>query len=106
MDEMEKINNKIARFPRKKSSLQRESFSYKVIKKDVNGLCFNFDHLKDYSLGIKYTITLALNEKDKTILHQYLVEGENLKDFFKACIDGKIEGDIIEIDKTNPEILA
>ena len=110
-----KTNNKIAKFKKRedlkfvslnKKSLQKEGFSFRTIKKDINGFEFKPEHLKEYASEIKYTITLALKEKENTILHCYSVEGEDLKKFFRYFIEGKIEGDIIEIDKHNPEILA
>ena len=114
-EENKKENSKVTRFKKrsevksaagKKKLYLKEGFSYLVMKKDVNGFNFNSDHLREYSLELKYTITLALNEKGSTILHHYFVDGSNLKEFFKIYTEGKIEGDIIEIDKFNPEILA
>lgn len=110
MDDLDKkTNSKVTRFKKiekTKNLVQNEDFQYKVIKRDVNGINFNIDHLKEYSLDLKYTITLALQEKERTILHNYSVEGGDLAKFFKYYAEGKIEGDIIEIEKINPEILA
>ena len=114
-DTDKKTSNKVTSFKKRenlkltsfnKNSLQKEGFSYRTMKKDINGFEFKSEHLQEYALEMKYTVTLALKEKGKTILHCYFIEGEDLKKFFQYYIEGKIEGDIIEIDKYNPEILA
>ena len=113
-DADKKVNGKVTRFkkrteieePKNKKLSQKEGFFYRTMKKDVNGFKFKLEHLKNYAYDMKYTITLAQKEKDSTILQHYFVDGSDLKEFFKIYTEGKIEGDIIEIDKFNPEILA
>lgn len=83
-----------------------EGFEYYKTIKDMNGFSFNHQHLMDFSRNIKYKITILRKVDKKTCLYNYFVENEDLKKFFKCCFDGKIEGEIIEIEKYNPENLA
>ena len=105
-------DNKITEFGKRKTEfngkkiLANEGFPYVSLKTDVNGFKFREEHLKKYAAQNKYTITVARKTKDEIVLDNYIVENEELKGFFKAFIEGKIEGEIIEIDKFNPEILA
>ena len=80
-------------------------FEYIKLKKDVNGLEFNIGHLLEYPKGIRYNICVARKVEDKTFVYNYFVEGAKLNLFFDAYFNGKIEGDIIDIDKLKPENL-
>lgn len=111
MDEKQE-NNKIAFFGARKDVLKNrklpewEGFQYMKTIKDVNGVSHNFEHLQKYSKFNKYTITVLRKVEGRSCLYNYFVENVDLKRFFECCFDGKIEGEIIEIDKFNPEILA
>lgn len=81
-------------------------FEYIKLKKDVNGLDYNIDHLREFGKNQRYIITLARKINKDTFIYNFFVEGDKLTDFFKSCFNGKIEGDIIDIDKLQPENLA
>lgn len=81
-------------------------FEYIKFKKDVNGLDFCISHLKEYAKDIRYIISVARKVADSTFVYNFFVEGTKLKDFFVAYLDGKIDGEIVEIDKLKPENLA
>ena len=81
-------------------------FEYIKLKKDVNGLEFNVEHLLEYAKEIRYNICVARKVEDKSFVYNYFVEGSKLNLFFDAYFNGKIEGDIIDIDKLKPENLA
>ncbi|MBE7706110.1 MAG: hypothetical protein E7Z91_02545 [Cyanobacteria bacterium SIG30] len=107
------MSDKITEFPKNKLKnpankrlLNKEGFAYVSMLRDINGFDFNNEHLKKYSQTNKYTITIAVEEKNKTILHNYFVSNEDITKFFTLYNEGKIKGEIIEIDKFNPEILA
>lgn len=81
-------------------------FEYIKLKKDVNGLEFCISHLREYAKEARYIISIGRKVKDSTFVYNFFVENAKLKDFFKAVLDGKIDGEIIEIDKLKPENLA
>lgn len=83
-----------------------EGFEYIKTLKDVNGFSHNQKHLLEYSETNKYTISVMRVAEGKTALYNYFVDNADLKKFFKCCLDDKIKGEIVEIDKFNPEILA
>ena len=105
-------NDKIAFFSARKDVLKNrrlpewEGFQYMKTTKDVNGVSHNYEHFLKYSKSNKYTISVLRKVEGKTCLYNYFVENADLKRFFECCFNGKIEGEIIEIDKFNPEILA
>ena len=105
-------DSKVTEFGKRKTEfngkkiLAHEGFPYVSLKNDVNGFKFREEHLKKYARQNKYTITVARKNKDEIVLDNYIIENEELVKFFKAFVEGKIEGEIIEIDKFNPEILA
>lgn len=74
-------------------------FEYVKLEKDVNGISFKDKSLKDFRDDLKYTISIMRKIDEKIYLYEYFVSGFDLKKFFKACIDGKIEGEIIQIEK-------
>ncbi len=96
-----KINNK--KVAQLKSYL---GFEYIKLKKDVNGLEFNIEHLHEYSKENRYNISVARKVDDNTFVYNFFVEGAKLNLFFDAYFNGKIDGDIIDIDKLKPENLA
>ncbi len=117
MDTKDKqINTKIAKFSKREDKPApvnhgrklpvKEGFPYSILEHDINGFKFNDEHLKKYAQTNKYTVSLAVKRGKDTFLYNYFVDNDSLKDFFKLCFEGKIEGDVIEIDKFNPEILA
>ncbi len=81
-------------------------FEYIKLKKDINGLEFNMDHLFEYSKKNRYNISVARKVENCTFVYNFFVEGTKLNLFFDAYFNGKIEGDIIDIDKLKPENLA
>ena len=89
-----------------KSNSLYEGFEYNKLAKDVNGFSLNFEHLKNYGSKNKYTISVLRKIKEKTFLYNYVVKNDDLPKFFKCYFDDKIEGEIIEIEKMNPENLA
>ncbi len=103
-------NDKIAFFGTKKGELRTrklpswEGFEYYKTTKDVNGISFNYEHLSKFPE--KYVISVLRQVDKKTCLYNYFVENKDLKRFFQSCFDGKIEGEIIEIEKCKPETLA
>ena len=105
-------NDKVTSFVARKEAMKNrklpvwEGFEYYKTTKDSNGFSFNYEHLQKYSRKNKYTISVLRQVEGKTCLYNYFVENADLGKFFKCCFDGKIEGEIIEIDKFNPEILA
>jgi len=105
MSKVTKFKNKTK--PKKTQELKAHlGFEYIKLKKDVNGLDFNMAHLKEYSIGTKYIISVARELEKGTFVYNFFVSNENIDNFFTAYLDGKIEGKIIEIDKQKPEILA
>lgn len=112
----EKVNTKITQFSKRenKGALvhhgrklpTKEGFPYSILEYDINGFKFNDEHLRKYAQTNKYTISLAVKKGKDTFLYNYFVDNDYIEDFFKLYSEGKIEGDIIEIDKFNPEILA
>ncbi len=105
-------DSKITEFGKRKKEfngkkiLAHEGFPYVPLRCDVNGFKFREEHLKKYARQNKYTITIAKKIKGDIVLNNYIIENDEITKFFKAYIEGKIEGEIIEIDKFNPEILA
>ena len=95
--------NNIKKIAQLKSYL---GFEYIKLKKDVNGLEFNIKHLLKYAKENRYNICVARNVKENTFVYNYFVEGDKLNLFFDAYFNGKIEGEIIDIDKLKPENLA
>ena len=81
-------------------------FEYIKLKKDVNWLEFNIEHLIEYSKDIRYIISIARKTQEGTFVYNFFVEGAKLNLFFDAYFNGKIEGEIIDIDKLNSENLA
>ena len=81
-------------------------FEYIKLKKDVNGLEFNIAHLLEYAKSNRYNICVARKIDESTFVYNYFVEGSKLNLFFDAYFNGKIEGEIIDIDKLKPENLA
>lgn len=81
-------------------------FEYIKLKKDVNGLEFNLEHLSEYAKGVRYIISIARQTDGTTSVYNFFVEGAKLNIFFDAYFNGKIEGEIIDIDKLKPENLA
>ncbi len=81
-------------------------FEYIKLKKDVNGLEFNFEHLTEYAREVRYIVSVARKTADGTCVYNYFVECGKLNLFFDAYFNGKIEGEIIDIDKLKPENLA
>ncbi len=104
--------SKITRFDAKnnnKKIAQLKSylgFEYIKLKKDVNGLEFNIEHLLEYSNKNRYNISIARKLENSTFVYNFFVEGSKLNLFFDAYFNGKIEGEIIDIDKLKPENLA
>lgn len=100
---------KITQFPKKKSGASTqtlEGFEYIKFTKDKNGISFRAEHLREYADKNKYTITI-LKENDKEVcLCDFYVKNTELEKFFKACFDGKIEGEIVEIEKCPSETMA
>ncbi len=107
-----KIMSKIRKFASKnniKKIAQLKSylgFEYIKLKKDVNGLEFNIEHLLEYANENRYNISVARKVDNATFVYNYFVEGSKLNLFFDAFFNGKIEGEIIDIDKLKPENLA
>ncbi len=83
-----------------------EGFEYTKRTRDVNGFSLNFEHLKNYGEKNRYAISVLRKIKNKTYIYNYFVKNEELPKFFKCYFDGKIEGEIIEIEKLDPENLA
>ncbi len=81
-------------------------FEYIKLKKDVNGLEFSADHLVEYAKKNRYNISVVRKVEDNTFVYNFFVEGSKLNIFLDAYFNGKIEGDIIDIDKLKPENLA
>lgn len=104
--------SKITRFGNKTDSkkiTQLKSylgFEYIKLKKDVNGNEFNIEHLHEYSKENRYNVSVVRKVGSETFVYNFFVEGSNLNLFFDAYFNGKIEGDIIDIDKLKPENLA
>ena len=103
-------NDKVAIFGAKKDSNRKlpmwEGFEYYKTIKDVNGISYDYDRLVKFSRKNRYVITVLRQVEKKVCLYNYLVPNEDLKKFFQCCFDGKIEGEIIEIEKRGPENLA
>jgi hypothetical protein len=103
------MTGKITKFPGKKSGSKLrnwEGFEYIKFTKDKNGISYRAEHLRDYSQGNKYAVTIMRTLGEQTVLYDYYVKNSELEKFFKCCFDGKIEGEIIEITKCAPENLA
>ena len=83
-----------------------EGFEYTKLTRDVNGFSLNFEHLKNYGEKNRYAISVLRKIKNKTYIYNYFVKNEELSKFFKCYFDGKIEGEIIEVEKLDPENLA
>ena len=104
--------SKITRFDTKnntKKVAQLKSylgFEYIKLKKDVNGLEFNIEHLLEYSNKNRYNISVARKVDNNTFVYNFFVEGSKLNLFFDAYFNGKIVGEIIDIDKLKPENVA
>ncbi|GBF23085.1 hypothetical protein tpqmel_0489 [Candidatus Gastranaerophilus sp. (ex Termes propinquus)] len=101
--------NKITQFPNRKSNSilkSWEGFEYMKFKKDKNGNSFNTEHLRDYADKNKYVVSVLRQVGENSFLYDYYVKNSDIERFFKAYFDGKIEGEIIEIEKRAPENLA
>lgn len=81
-------------------------FEYVKLKKDVNGISFSKKTLEDFRNDLKYSVTIMREINNEVFLYEYFVSGFDLKKFFKAFIDGKIEGEIIQIEKYTQDVLA
>ncbi len=117
MDKEDKhVNTKVAKFSKRENKTApihhgrklpvKEGFPYSILEYDINGFKFNDEHLRKYAQTNTYTISLCVKKGKDTFLYNYFVDNDCIGDFFKLYLEGKIEGDIIEIDKFNPEILA
>lgn len=103
------MTGKITKFPDKKSGSglrSYEGFEYIKFKKDKNNISFNDKHLRDYADKNKYIITVMRRLNKEVFLYEYYVKNSDIERFFKTYFDGKIEGEVIEIEKSPPEILA
>lgn len=99
--------SKITQFPSKKSDFKRyEGFEYVKFIKDTNGITLKAEHLRDYAEKNRYIITVMRTLNGTVCLYNFFVKNSELPKFIKCYFDGKIEGEIIEIEKQNPEILA
>ena len=81
-------------------------FEYVKLKKDINRIRFNEKSLREFSCGLKYNISVKKKNGEEVSLYQYFISGSELKRFFEAHISGALEGEIIQIEKFAPEILA
>jgi len=81
-------------------------FEYVKLKKDVNGISFNKKMLNDFANTLKYTVSVMRETDGCVYLYEYFISSSDLNDFFKAHIEGKIEGEIIQIEKYTQDSLA
>jgi len=101
--------SKITKFPTRKQSGETRSYDgFEYIKsvKDKNGIRYNDEHLLEYADKNRYVITVMRIVDDEVRLYDFFVKNNDVERFFKSCFSGKIEGEIIEIEKCSPEILA
>lgn len=107
MSKITKLNSKakpkVKRAPELKAYL---GFEYVKLNKDVNGFEFSLSHLQKYANAVKYIIAISRQVEGKTFVYNFYVENSKIKEFFENYLNGKIEGEIIDIDKVNPENLA
>ena len=88
------------------NTLEDNGFEYVLLDQDLNGFRFNLEHLQKYAQTNRYVISLTAIRGNKPCLKNYYVDNDDLERFFKLYSEGKITGDIIEIDKYNPEVFA
>ena len=82
-----------------KVSESPEGYFYVTIKADDKGRHFDEDKLRKNAENFYYLVKVMVKEDRYPYIRSFKIPGENLLDFIKTYIDGKADGQIIEIDK-------
>lgn len=80
-----------------------DGYTYVTIKTDDNGRPFDEEKLIKNANEFYYIVKVMVKDGRHPYINNFKISAEKLLDFIKIYIEGKGEGQIIEIDKFYPE---
>ncbi|NLF83233.1 MAG: hypothetical protein GX568_04525 [Candidatus Gastranaerophilales bacterium] len=76
-----------------------EGYYYVAVETDENGRHFDEKDLLARANAFYYIVKVMVKDGPRVFIHNYKVSAEDLMKFIKIYVDGRGDGQIIEIDK-------